>query len=147
MGELTIRSVVSPKINVVCYARRNWRVGALQRLQSARFTCLIMLVVGQQIIVVLTSTSWGSSSVVSGKIRKRLELPESGAIQLPCSHEPPSFFLSTYVHPPVRCSIERMRTKIFSGHQTDLTSQRDTTDLLHGSYRLADVFSPTTGIL
>ena len=99
-----------------------------------------MLVVGQQIIVVLTSTSWGSSSVVSGKIRKRLELPESGAIQLPCSHEPPSFFLSTYVHPPVRCSIERMRTEIFSGHQTDLTSQRDTTALrqyiLNESYRI-----------
>jgi hypothetical protein len=32
---------------------------------------------------------------VVGKIRKRLELPESGAIQLPCSHETP-IFLSVY---------------------------------------------------
>jgi hypothetical protein len=58
MGELTIRSVVSPKINAVCYARRNWWFDALQRLQSARFT-FFMLVVEQQIIVVLTSTNSG----------------------------------------------------------------------------------------
>ena len=33
-----------------------------------------------------------------------------------------------------------MRTRIFSGHQTDLTSQRDTPDLLYGYCRLADLF-------